>query len=160
MNHPRRPLRINVGFLINAPIGTSRDFSFEYPEVVLSQDLLLTNFKGVAHISRTPQGLLVEAEFEGKHTAECVRCLEEYHQLLHATYTELFAFKFRRSPESELIVPEDGHIDLGILTRDYLIVEMPIKPVCRPECKGLCMICGTNLNESTCEHQGRVELEE
>ncbi len=159
MTHPRFPLRINVGFLVNQPIGTHRDFDFEFPVVQLAPDFELTNFKGLAHISRTPQGLLVEANFEGWLTQECVRCLEPYSHKLQMEFTELFGFRLRRDVEVEYTVPDSGYIDLAPLTRDYMILELPIKPVCRPDCKGLCTYCGVNLNVMTCEHQAPVIVE-
>ncbi len=153
VTQPRYPLRINVGFLVYQPIGTNRDFGFELPVVQLSPDFEINNLNGTAHISRTPQGLLVEAEFSGILLQECVRCLEEYAQPLHTKLSELYAFRYRRNTESDLYVPEDGQIDLAPLARDYLLLEMPIKSICRPDCKGLCSICGENLNETVCEHQ-------
>lgn len=155
MTPPRYPLRINVGFLVHQPIGTSHDFEFNLPLVQLSQDFELTDFTGRAHISRTSQGLLVEAKFSGNLLQECVRCLDEFHQPLSANFTELFSFRYRRNVEAELFVPEDGHIDLAALARDYLLLEQPIKPICRPDCKGLCSYCGANLNETVCEHQAQ-----
>jgi len=152
---PRYPLRINVGFLVHQPIGTSRDFDFDFPAVQLSSDFELIELKGRAHISRTTQGLVVEAEFSGKFVQECVRCLDEYYQPVSANFTELFSFRYRRNVESELFVPEDGFINLAPLARDYLLLEQPIKPICRPNCKGLCSYCGANLNETVCEHQAQ-----
>lgn len=159
MSNPRYPLRINVGFLINQPIGTSRDFHFDLPVVQVSQDFELNDFNGTAHISRTPQGLVVEAGFFANYYQECVRCLEEYSQPLQARFVELFAFRYRRNAEAELYVPEDGHINLAPLTRDYLLLELPLKPICRINCKGLCSYCGVNLNQTVCEHQKQL-LEE
>jgi len=155
VTQPRYPLRINVGFLVYQPIGTYRDFDFELPVVQLSPDFEINNLNGTAHISRTPQGLLVEAEFSGSLTQECVRCLEEYAQPLHTKFSELYAFRYRRNTESDLYVPEDGQIDLAPLAHDYLMLEMPIKSICRPDCKGLCSVCGENLNVTICEHQAQ-----
>lgn len=155
VTQPRYPLRINVGFLIYQPIGTYRDFDFDLPDVELSPDFELNSLKGKAHISKTPQGLLVEAEFSGYLTQECVRCLEEYSQYLVTNFSELYAFRYRRNTESELYVPEDGQINLGPLVREYLMLEMPIKSICRPDCKGLCTVCGENLNITVCEHQAQ-----
>lgn len=81
-----------------------------------------------------------------------MRCLTNFDQLLHATFEELYAFDKRSVTESGLILPEDANIDLGPLVREYLLLEMPISPVCRPDCKGLCPICGANLNEETGKH--------
>lgn len=152
MNIPRYPLRFNVGFLLNQPIGYSRDIHFEYPEIVLKPDLELADFQGVARVSRTPQGIFVHGEFEGKAPAECVRCLTSFVQPLQANFDELYAFDKRSTTESGLILPEDANIDLEPIVREYLLIEYPISPICREDCKGLCSICGQNLNDALCEH--------
>jgi uncharacterized protein len=157
VNQPRYPLRFNVGFLLNQPIGTNRDIHFEYPEVTLKPDLRVTDFSGVARISRTPQGIFVQGEFRGTAPAECVRCLSEFEQPLHTKFDELYAFDKRSVTESGLILPEDANIDLEPLVRDYLLIEMPISPVCKTECRGLCPICGENLNEETAGHNHKEE---
>lgn len=152
MNLPRNPLRINVGFLLNQPIGTYRDIHFEYPTVLLKPDFNISDFSGVARVSRTPQGVLVHGDFEGKATAECVRCLTEFQQFLSTSFDELYAFDQRSVTDSGLILPEDANIDLEPLVRDYLLIEMPINPVCTPDCQGLCPICGVNLNDEPAGH--------
>jgi uncharacterized protein len=152
VKQPRHPLRINVGFLLNQSIGYYRDIHFEYPEILLSPDLPLTNFTGVARVTRTPQGILVQGQFEGETPAECVRCLNGFEQMLHASFSELYAFNERSITDSGLLLPEDANIDLEELTREYLLIDLPISPVCTPECKGLCIVCGQNLNEELCEH--------
>ena len=146
------PLRVNVGFLIHQTIGTSRDVQFEFPQLQLN-DLGLSQFKGVARFSRTPQGILAQGDFEGQTTVECVRCLTEFLQPLHTTFSELFAFHNKALTDSGLILPEDGNIDLGPLAREYLLLEVPIRPLCREDCRGLCMECGADLNQGLCEHQ-------
>lgn len=153
MANPRRPLRLNVGFLIYQSIGVSRDFNFDFPELTLEDDTNLKEFSGTARISRTPQGLLIQADFQGQLGLECVRCLEPYQQGLKWSFTELYAFDQRSTTDSGLILPEDAHIDLGPLMRDYALIEVPINPLCKPDCKGLCPECGENLNQTDCGHQ-------
>lgn len=146
-------LRINIGFILNQVVGYYRDFHFNFPEILLSPDLELLDFKGMARINRTPQGLLVNGDITTFSTLECVRCLEPVKQSLHTTFDELYAFSKRTTTDSGLIVPEDGYIDLQPLVRDYLLIEIPISPLCKPDCLGLCPICGTNRNRDTCPHQ-------
>lgn len=155
----RFPLRINVGFLQNQPIGSYRDIHFEFPEIELPPDLQLANFTGVVHISRTPQGLLFEGKFAAETELECVRCLEPYNQQLDTDFSEVFAYQTRNFTESGLLIPEDGNIDLSPIIREYFMVALPIKPLCKPDCQGLCVVCGENLNLSTCEHQARIKIE-
>jgi uncharacterized protein len=149
---PRNPLRINVGFLAHTPIGTSRDIHFEYPEILLKPDFRLSDFSGIARAGRTPQGILIQGNFQGKSPAECVRCLTNFELTLHATFDELYAFDERSITESELILPEDANIDLEPLVREYLLIEMPISPICKSDCLGLCPVCGQNRNELPPDH--------
>lgn len=149
---PRHPLRINIGFLLKQPIGTSRDIHFEYPALRFSPDPEIRQFSGIARIDRTPQGLLVQGDFRGETKEQCVRCLEDYWQPLKTSFSELYAFDSRSVSESGLVLPEDGVIDLEPIVREYLLIEVPISPVCQPDCRGLCPVCGENLNKARCEH--------
>jgi uncharacterized protein len=45
------------------------------------------------------------------------------------------------------------HIDLRPLVREYMLLSVPISPLCRPACLGLCPVCGENLNEISCTHE-------
>lgn len=152
MSLPRNPLKFNVGFLLNTPIGTNRDIHFEYPEILLQPDFHLSGFSGVAKAGRTPQGILIQGVFQGNAPVECVRCLTGFEQTLHTTFDELYAFDQRSITESELILPEDGNINLDPLVREYLLIEMPISPICKSNCLGLCPECGQNLNELPRDH--------
>jgi uncharacterized protein len=155
--NPRKPLRLNVGFLVNSPIGVSRVFDFESTRTPVGDDLVLADFAGVAKISRTPQGLLVQGDFQGTMPLECVRCLSEFSQHMHWDFIEMYAFKKENMTESGLLMPEDAHIDLEPLIREYALLEVPIKPLCKPDCKGLCTICGENRNEVNCGHGNNTD---
>jgi uncharacterized protein len=53
--------------------------------------------------------------------------------------------------DTEFVV-KNGFLDLGPFIHDKAILSIPLKPLCSEKCKGLCTICGVNLNETTCEH--------
>jgi uncharacterized protein len=149
----RRPLRLNVGFLIKSPIGTRRDFNFDYEKMHLGEDLAVENFTGSACFDRTQQGLLLQGDFGAETELECVRCLESFSQVLKWSFSDLFAFDKSNITDSGLLVPEDAQIDLEQLLREYALLEFPISPVCKPDCKGLCLVCGENLNQTDCGHR-------
>ncbi len=152
MSDPHSPLRLNVGFIIYQTIGFSRDFPFEIPHVRLQDDLELTALNGTVRVTRTPQGLLVQVKMQAAASTECVRCLTDFAYDLTVDFSELYAFNQRSVTDSNLILPEDGKIDLEPLLREYMLLEFPINPLCKPDCKGLCPICGENLNLITCNH--------
>jgi DUF177 domain-containing protein len=146
------PLRLNVGFIAHQPVGFKRDFHIEIQQLQLGPDLALENFNLNLTVSRTYQGLLADARIAAIARMECVRCLDEFGQPLQASFTELFPFSNKTLSESGLLYPESGIIDFGPMVREYLTLEIPINPVCRPDCLGLCPICGENRNLRDCEH--------
>lgn len=153
MTNPRRPLRLNVGFIIHEQVGYNHEFPFEFDKIKIGDDLELRDLSGSVVVGRTQQGLILTGDFTAETTVDCVRCLKPFGQLLDWDMTELYAFNQKSVSESGLYVPEDGHIDLEPLIRDYALLEIPINPICQPDCKGLCPICGQDLNLRDCGHR-------
>ena len=83
---------------------------------------------------------------------ECVNCLESFEQILQFDFVEMYTFPSHAIENTELILPDDLQINLAPLIREYLYLDIPINPVCKPDCKGLCPICGEPLSNSTCNH--------
>jgi DUF177 domain-containing protein len=153
MSVPRDLLILNVGFIVHQTVGYSRDFPFEVQSLHLPPDLDLYDLSGEARVTRTAQGLLVQVKMSAAVNAECVRCLTDFRQTLEVDYTDLFAFTRDQMSESGLLMPENGKIDLAPALRDEMLLAVPISPLCKPDCKGLCPVCGENLNETACNHE-------
>jgi len=151
MPNLRKPFRINVGFIIHEEVGYSHQIDFDLAKVKID-DLELQNLTGTVTIGRTPQGLVVLGKFSAMTRLECVRCLKEFLEPLEWEFTELYAFTRKSLSESELLVPDDAHLDLAPLIREYALLEVPINPLHDPECKGLCIECGQDLNIKDCGH--------
>lgn len=96
----------------------------------------------------------------------CSRCLEPFALPVDAT------FDVRYLPQAENVRGEteevededlseafyrDDAIDLRQLMEEQFYLALPMKPLCRPDCKGLCLQCGTNLNTATCDCEVRWE---
>jgi uncharacterized protein len=145
-------LRVNVGFIVNQAIGYSRDFSFEIPELSFSDELSVQNLRGNIAVSRTTEGLLIQVKGQAQTGVECVYCLDSFRQILKLDFVEIYTFPAHAVEDTELILPDDLQINLSPLIGEYLQLDIPIGPVCKPDCKGLCPICGENLNYSSCNH--------
>lgn len=145
--------RINVGFLVHESVGAYREFEIDSPDLTLEEDFKIENVHCLVRASRVQQGILASVHTVAEMEMECVRCLEFFPQKIETSFDELFAFHLRQNSDAELFLPENGLMDLLPILREYLLIEIPICPVCKPDCKGLCVICGTNLNLKTCEHQ-------
>lgn len=143
-------LRFNFGFLLEAPAGTFREIELDYPEIKLSADVTLTPLQGTIRASRTMQGVYVKGTLVGRMDETCMRCLEPFRAEVAIELGEHFHYPASEAGEGEYTVNESGNVDLAPLVREIALLEVPIKPVCRDDCQGLCMSCGQNLNEADC----------
>jgi uncharacterized protein len=153
MPSPKKPFHFNVGFIAHEEIGYNRDFPFAFDKITLGDDFELRNFEGIINVGKTPQGLIMQGDFSAETTLNCVRCLTDFNHEFDWSFTELYAFDKRSETEAELILPEDAHIDAAELLREYALLEIPISPICKADCQGLCIECGQNLNEKDCGHR-------
>lgn len=150
MNHKRPSrLRFNFGFFLEATLGTSRTIELNYPTIQV-EDLLLQPLAGSFTATRTSEGVYLSGTLNSTQTGTCVRCLEEAIFPITMQVDDLFYYPPHTTPEGEYFIGEDGFIDLAPLVRELTVLETPIQPVCRPDCQGLCMECGQNLNEGDC----------
>lgn len=149
---PASLLRFNVGFIAHETLGYARTFPFDFPEMHLPPDMDLWQLTGQAKFSRTARGVLLEVRARARTQAQCVRCLEPFRLPLYVEFSELFAFTAKTVTDAGLILPENGQINLAPLLREYLWLAVPINPICRADCAGLCPVCGENLNHGACGH--------
>lgn len=100
-----------------------------------------------AIIESVVDGLLVRATVTAPARVACARCLAERDEELRADVVEMFS-----TPADGEDDPEPGYdivdatIDLDTLLRDALAEAMPTRPLCRPDCAGLCPVCGADRN--------------
>ena len=91
---------------------------------------------------------------------ECSRCVEPFQVPVDATFDLRYTPHPDDSGEDEVEVAEDdlavafyreGMVDLIDLMREQFVLALPMKPLCTEECRGLCLVCGTNLNKTRCD---------
>jgi uncharacterized protein len=100
------------------------------------------------HLERLSEGVVARGEISSAWRGLCSRCLQPVGNDVIVHADELF--------ETE---PIDGEtyrlasdvIDLEPLVRDALALELPHAPLCDPDCRGLCPMCGTDRNRGTCD---------
>lgn len=147
----KRPsrLRFNFGFFLEATLGTSRTIELSYPTIQV-EDLTLSPLAGTFTATRTSEGVYVSGTLNSTVASECVRCLEEAIVPIQLQLDDLYYYPPHTAPAGEYTIGEDGFIDLAPLVRELTVLETPIQPICRPDCQGLCLECGQNLNEGDC----------
>jgi DUF177 domain-containing protein len=98
-------------------------------------------------VSRTSTGYALRLRFAAELDGPCVRCLEPA-----ANEVEIDAREVDQptANDEELRSPyvSDGNLDVGRWANDALVLAFPPKPLCRPDCAGLCPVCGQTLNHA------------
>ena len=105
-------------------------------------DVTLVPFEG---------GIDVEGTVTAPWVGTCRRCAEAVSGTLHLVVHERYAEGSTAGPSDEDLYPiSDETVDLGPLVRDALVLELPMAPLCRPDCAGLCPACGADRNVGDC----------
>ncbi len=112
------------------------------------------------HLGRSGRGLMIGGQYRGDITLICSRCLEPF--AYHAAeqfdvYCEppqpASAGEEHKLAADDLDVTylEDGRVNTDSLLRENLLLTLPVQPVCRADCRGLCPRCGANWNIAGCQ---------
>lgn len=89
--------------------------------------------------------------------AVCDRCLTSLTRPWNMKFSHIMVLSLNREDNDELIVIPDGRLDLAELATSDILLELPTSIVCDEGCKGLCPICGKNLNTGDCGCEVKVE---
>ncbi|AJC55752.1 MULTISPECIES: YceD family protein [Streptomyces] len=113
-------------------------------------------------------GVLVTGTARATVKGECVRCLEPLERVLEADFQELFTYPDAdvRTAESgddaedeeDTFYIEDDLFDLEPVLRDAVVLALPLQPVCREDCPGLCSDCGARLADDPDHHHDAVDM--
>ena len=99
-------------------------------------------------LERVPEGIVVRGNLTATWSSGCSRCLEPVGGEISVHVDELFE---SHPLEGETYKLDEDAIDLEPMVRDALLLELPLAPLCDPDCAGLCATCGANHNLTRCE---------
>jgi uncharacterized protein len=106
-------------------------------------------------LEKTSRQLYVRTEFKTGGVFTCDRCLEEFEREVSSGFGVVYVTDSdgakSDSDEVQVITPDTNTIDLGEDVRQYAVLALPPKMLCRDDCAGLCPRCGTNLNRAKCD---------
>lgn len=139
-------------------------------EIVLDGDIELGNieFLGESYRFDTPlkikgkiynngQSLTLTANVKGKMKTECARCLKELETDVDFEIHELLSKREEGVETDGEIILFDGHeVDLSEVVRDRFLMNISGRYLCSEDCKGLCPVCGHDLNEGDCGCSGET----
>ena len=152
-------MQINVSQLLQASVGTTRDYDMS--EIVdVAGDGNGRLVQGEIRLLRTHRSILVKGALRTETELTCGRCLSLFRCPLALNVEEEYIPTVDVVSGAPLPPPEepssftiDEHhvLDLTEAIRQYALLAIPMKPLCRKDCAGLCQNCGQNLNQEPCD---------
>ena len=101
--------------------------------------------------------IICQANIKAEAELECSRCVEIYDLPLH-TSIQFVVQMLDATPEGavdeddfQIISKSTCDLEIGQRVREAVILAIPFKPLCSEDCRGLCPMCGTDLNETQCD---------
>ena len=135
----------HLEFAALEPIGTPM-------LAIKSGELLVIDFKAEA----VSDGVLISGRIVSSAEGECGRCLDELKEDVDQEFRELFLYESRKSDneedDDELFAMDGDIADIEIPIRDAVVLAMPLNPLCRPDCLGLCSECGERMEKLGPDH--------
>ena len=151
-------MRLNVAQLLKEPIGSSRTYDIDEQPSDGSEEGI-RSVRGQAALLRTDKGVLLTATLDTEVLLTCARCLNPFKHRMTLSIKEEFFATVDINSGAPLPPPDEPGtftidarhtIDLNEAVRQYSLVGLPLKPLCREDCAGLCPSCGKNLNDGPC----------
>ncbi len=154
-------MRIDVSEILKEP-GLSLPFDVKGTVGDIARpdgdgELSVLTVRGVA-TSLGQSGVYIEANVRGSVTLTCSRCLTSFQRPIDLSCEAKFTGDVLENRDEadddddvEVFPLEGTFCDLDEMIRHEIVLSLPMKPLCSEECKGLCPICGTNLNDGTCD---------
>ncbi|WP_299534146.1 DUF177 domain-containing protein [uncultured Streptomyces sp.] len=118
------------------------------------------------------EGVLVTGTARATAEGECVRCLEPLTIEVEADFQEMFSYPDAddrgrgktadtaddAEDDEDVFFLEDGLLDLESVLRDAVVLALPLQPVCREDCAGLCSECGIRLDDNPGHHHDALDM--
>lgn len=101
-------------------------------------------------LSSYPGGVMASGKVAAPWTGECRRCGGPVGGEVRAEVRERYVAESETDVDDEAYPLADEELDLEPLARDAVLLELPLAPLCAPDCLGLCPQCGINRNEESC----------
>ncbi len=150
----------NVSQLLREPSGFTRDYEVD-EEVAVAGDNIACPIVGRVRLMRTDEGIWVSAPLDAVIPGSCSRCLVDIRKVAHLEIEEEFLPEIDmntgvrvhspRGFDENFYIGQSHVLDLTEAVNQYIYMGASMKPMCRLDCKGLCMTCGINLNEGECK---------
>jgi len=152
-------VQINVAGILKESTGATRRYQVKHENYL--EEGIKYNASGTIELLRTNRGILVRGAFQGTAGLACSRCLVILDQPITFEFEEEFVPTLNINAGTPLAIEEDDtstfvidarHIlDLSEVMRQYVLLTVPMKPLCSTLCRGLCPRCGLSLNLGPCE---------
>lgn len=129
--------------------GTEQSFSLD---LQVSQ-VFLHDLEIIGRALNTGRNILVQGNVEAKVELDCSLCLKPFIFVINFPFEETYHRKkgnILKEEENLVRTYQGDEIDLREMITEGLILSLPMKPLCKPECKGLCPLCGQDRNLVAC----------
>ncbi len=139
--------------------GVSRELSFELSlrDIELDGSYPFSSPAKVTAVASNKTGivkLLVDVDF--LYTRPCDRCMKTISQEMSYSFEHRLVTSLYGEDDGDYIETPDFCLELDDLVTSDILLELPLKFLCKEDCKGLCTKCGKNLNEEKCSCDTRV----
>ncbi len=140
-------LKINENFVID-------------DEVFLSKTHLHKNIVFSGEVFKVDESVVMNGKIEYTLAGECARCLKPFDKTIETNFEAVLLQQLDETVEDESdeirLKITDGCVDLEEIIKQMIYLSLPMKSLCKEDCKGICPNCGVNLNYEECKCENNL----
>ncbi len=155
-------LEVNVAQLLKDRVGTTKSIRIDGPELDLDgSGEASAHVRGEVLLTRTDRGIWASGPLAISVDNQCSRCLVTFASWVNVKVDDVFLpsvdivtgakARYIDAGDADVHSIDGKHVlDLSDTLRQYRLASLPLAPLCREDCKGICPECGADRNESDC----------
>ncbi|MDD3481054.1 MAG: DUF177 domain-containing protein [Patescibacteria group bacterium] len=145
-------MELNVKNLAYSELGNKESYDLKLEAKDFETDDYIDEVTGTVDLSRVDDGILAEFKLDLSVNLNCDRCLTRFTFKPKLKFSRIYSLTPIMTDDNDYLpVEKDFQINVTEPIREETVLAIPVKKVCKADCKGLCPTCGTDLNTGKCK---------
>lgn len=159
-------MKIRLDRVVDEPLDWQTTLAFDAAELSHEDFVAVSEVTCRGRLTPTFPDILFQASLSYSQTLRCNRCVESYEMPMAVEMALVLQIRETETVAEAVELEEDDfgflqlsepELEIRPLVMEQLQLSLPMKPLCRKDCSGLCSTCGTNLNDGKCQCKPEID---
>lgn len=156
---------IDIGKILKSAVGSSFETKIALKPTRLDREIEVEKpVKGTVLLTKLDNEILGNFKIKTRLNLLCFRCAKNFSKNIKLEFNQIYFFTDYKKAniingEKDFVIGEDGKLDPWPAIRQEILLNLPMKILCKKTCKGICPYCGQNLNSKKCKCKSQLRVQ-